>query len=150
LTRSFTVSATTSAPVDAVWALLADTTTWPGWAPMVRTVRYEREGDAARDAVGAIRFLGVGRFGGREEITALEPPHHFAYRMVSGLPVRGYAASVDLVADDHGGSTITWSARWERARPEWFWRRFLHMTVTRLARGLARRAEVEAWRDARR
>ena len=149
MTRSFTVSATTSAPVDAVWALLADATTWPQWAPMVRTMRYEREGDTERDGVGAIRFLGVGRFGGHEEVTALEPPHHFAYRMVSGLPVRGYTASVDLVAADRG-TAITWSARWERARPEWFWRPFLRMTVTRLARGLARQAEVEAWRDARR
>jgi len=108
---------------------------------MMRTMRYERDGAPDRDGVGAVRFFGMGRIGSREEVTAFDEPHHFAYRMLSGLPVRGYRSDVTLESTSDGGTVITWASQWDAARPARFWHVFLRSTMQRFARRLAAHAE---------
>lgn len=43
------------APVERVWAALADPASWPRWWPHVRAVQTLREGDA--DGIGSLRRL---------------------------------------------------------------------------------------------
>jgi uncharacterized protein YndB with AHSA1/START domain len=138
--REFEVFARSAAPPEEVWALLVDATAWNTWTRIPRAER-EREGTPAPDGVGSIRSLGPRRFASREEVVAFEPPRHFAYILLSGLPVERYRADVHLSADGEG-TLITWRAllvpKWRGSGP--FLERFLRSTLTSFARGLARRA----------
>ena len=80
--------------------MLADATRWQDWAGSMITVsEWEREGDPAPGGVGAVRKLGRPPAFAREQILEYDPPHHLAYTIVAGIPVRGYHADIDLVPD---------------------------------------------------
>lgn len=116
-TQRFEVLATSAAPPEKVFAVLADRTRWHEWAgPMIRSSSWERTGDAEPGGVGAIGRLGSSRFYSREEIVEYDPPHHLAYVMLSGQPVRDYRATVDLSPAD-GGTAIAWRATFEPKIP---------------------------------
>jgi uncharacterized protein YndB with AHSA1/START domain len=139
-TRDVEVNRHSNAPPEAVWRLLVDPTAWSRWARIPHAER-EREGTPAPDGVGAIRRLGVGSFGSREEVVAFEPERHFGYVLLSGLPVREYRADVELTPDGDG-TLITWRARFV---PRWrgsgrLFELFFRGTLTGFARGLARYA----------
>ena len=102
-----------AAPPEAVWALLADVTTWDDWGPWDDT-RVERAGESGGDGLGALRALRRGRIVSREEVTAWEPPAALGYELRSGLPVRDYRARVTLTGRD-GGTEVHWRAEF-RAR----------------------------------
>lgn len=112
--HSYRVGATTSAPVDAVWPLLAEAERWSEWSFLSRT-GLEREGAPDPDGVGAVRRFTRFGIGSREEVVAWDPPSHLAYRILSGFPVRNYRA--DITLEPHGsGTRIDWTgtfdARW--------------------------------------
>lgn len=136
--RTLMVYGRSSAPPDSVWSLLVDATAWSRWSRIPSAAR-EREGVPAPDGVGAIRQLGLGRLGSREEVVAFEPPHHFAYVLLTGMPVTNYRADVTLTVDGTG-TLITWRARFV---PKWpgtgrALEQFFRSTLTGFARGLAR------------
>jgi Polyketide cyclase / dehydrase and lipid transport len=143
--RTLTVYGRSSAPPEAVWAPLVDATAWSTWS-RIPSAKREREGVPAPDGVGAIRQLGLGRIGSREEVVAFEPPHHFAYVLLTGMPVTDYRADVTLTADGTG-TLITWSARFV---PNWpgtgvALEQFFRTTLTGFARGLAKYASPEGF-----
>jgi hypothetical protein len=106
-----------AAPPDVVFAVLADATRWHEWAGvMIATSEWEREGDPPPGGVGAIRRLGRAPVYGREQIVEYDPPVHLAYTIVSGIPVRGYHADIDLRVDATG-TTIRWSGAFEPKVP---------------------------------
>ena len=114
---SYEVSVRSAAPPDAVFAVIADATRWHEWAGVtIATSVWEREGDPAPGGVGAIRRLGRWPMYGREQITEYDPPRHTAYTILSGIPVRGYHADIDLLADATG-TTIHWSGAFEPKIP---------------------------------
>jgi hypothetical protein len=135
--RTIEVSARSSAPRDALFALLADGTTWPRWAPL-DSFRLERPGDPPPEGLGAIRVFGRGRTTGRDEIVGLDPGHRLEYVSLSGLPVRDYHGVVDL-ADAHPGTTIRWRSRFSPKFPGtgWLLERGLTRFLTGCAEGLA-------------
>ena len=129
-----------AAPPEVVWRLLVDATAWSRWSRIPNAER-EREGTPPPDGVGSIRRLGPPGFASREEVVAFEPVRHFAYILLSGLPVRDYRADVEL-SPDGDGTLITWRAR---VTPKWrgtgvLLEQFLRGTLTSFARGLARHA----------
>jgi Polyketide cyclase / dehydrase and lipid transport len=134
---SLEVEARSAAPVERVWALLEDGTTWSDWARFTHS-SYEREGEG-RHGIGAIRSFGTGPVRTREEVVAHDAPDHLGYRLLSGLPVKGYRADVRLAADGDG-TRITWASSWGSAPPGMAW--FLRRTVGGVARSLARGAEA--------
>jgi len=75
-----------AAPVDAVWARVADITTWSTWGQWDETTR-ERDGLPAPDGVGALRRFRRGRKSHVEEVVVFEPTTRLAYEVRSGLPV---------------------------------------------------------------
>jgi hypothetical protein len=138
---SYTVRVRADAPVDRVWALLVDAPGWPSWTRIPRAI-YEREGEPAPHGVGAIRRMGAGRMVSREEVVAFEAPNHFAYILLSGLPLRGYRADVHL-APDGTGTGIEWSGGFDSTSriAGAFWRAVLrHVIIGTIARALAREA----------
>jgi len=107
--------ADSTAPIDAVWATLIDTRSWPDWAPQ-EEAWLDREGSPDPEGVGAVRRFRTGRWMVREEVVAFEPPHDFSYRLLSGLPMRDYLATVCL-DERAGGTHIIWQATFRPAYP---------------------------------
>ena len=142
---SFSAEAMSAASPDALFAMLADATGWKQWAGwFVRESFWEREGTPAPGGVGAIKRLGGKPVYSREETVAYEPPTHYAYRILSGQPVKAYRADVDLTPVDTG-TRIRWSFRVEPKVPGTgaFMRFYLGRIVAGLARRLAAYAEKQ-------
>jgi hypothetical protein len=138
--RHLSVTGRSEAPPERVFAVVSDATSWPAWT-MVRRASYEREGDPPPHGVGAVRRFGTGPAGSREEVVAYHPPDHFAYAILSGVPVRSYRADVRLEPDGTG-TRITWEADFEpRFRGTGrVMDLFLGGVLRRFVRGLARHA----------
>jgi uncharacterized protein YndB with AHSA1/START domain len=134
------------APIETVWGILADARNYHSWAAPART-KLDREGSPTPDGVGAIRNFGTGPITSREEVVAFEPPTHLGYILLSGLPVVGYRADVEL-RSENGGTAITWRSTYEPAKA-WLtvpMRAFLTVVlkdfVKRLSRASAKAAGV--------
>jgi uncharacterized protein YndB with AHSA1/START domain len=136
----FTVEARSAASPAAVYALLADGASWPGWTPF-DGFKLEREGRAGGESTGAIRVFTSGRIRNREELTELSPDRLISYRSLSGMPIRDHAATVRL-APAAGGTLITWDEQFEATRPgtAWYISRALRRFVQACADGLAAHA----------
>ena len=126
----------------AVFALLADVTTWTRWAAFDES-GLEREGSPAPNGVGAVRRFRLGRTRSREEVVVFEPDRHLAYTVLSGVPVKGYRADVTLAPCADGGTDITWHAEFRPALPGLggVIRRRLGAFITQTAAQLAAAAE---------
>jgi hypothetical protein len=142
--REIDLEVQSTAGVAAVFALLADGTTWPRWSPL-ESVELERTGEPPPEGVGAIRVNRRGRTTGRDQIVEVVPGCRFAYVSLSGVPVRDYKAAVDL-EPAATGSVIRWRASFLPKVPgtgllmQLGIRRFLD----RCARGLAQYAAAPA------
>ncbi len=138
---SYEVVQRTSAPVSAVWPLLAHVDAWKRWSFVTRSFLV-REGAPDPDGVGAVRRLAVGPFGSTEEVVAFEPPTHLGYVARRGMPARDYRA--DVVLSEHGtGTTITWRGSLEALVPGTgpLAIAYARSAVARFARQVARYAE---------
>jgi hypothetical protein len=132
------VEASSSAPPEALWALLAEAGSWPRWADFDGA---EVEGGEGQ---GEIRLLLRGRVRNRERVTVFEPPHRFGYESLSGLPIRDYQALVTLTPTDTG-THIRWRSTYRPKVPGtgWLIQRSLRPFVADTAERLARAAERE-------
>jgi hypothetical protein len=139
---SFEVTATSTAPVEALWPLVGEAARWKDWSFLTQS-GLEREGDPAPDGVGAIRrFTSLG-VGSREEVVVWEPPHHLGYVMLSGFPVRNYRGDVVLAAE--GGATrLTWSSSFDTKIPGTgrLMREVLRLVVRRFVAGVVGAGEA--------
>jgi uncharacterized protein YndB with AHSA1/START domain len=135
------VATRSSAPVERVWAVLADARRWKEWTPF-RTSELEREGSPEPDGVGALRRFGLSPVVSREEVVEFEPPRRLVYELRSGLPINGYRAEVTLTPWEQG-TEIEWRSRFEPRIPGTgaFFRAFLNRAIRDVATRLARRAE---------
>ena len=144
-TYEFTVES--RAVHTVVFEVLADATRWREWAGKMITVsEWAREGDPAPGGVGAVRKLGRPPAYALEEIVEFDPPHHLAYTIVRGLPVRGYHADIDLLPTTTGGTTIRWSGAFEPKIPGTG--ALFAATLHRIVHGYAAAAATEAERRA--
>ena len=145
---TYRVTASSNAPPETVFAVLADATRWREWAgPMISVSDWEREGDPAPGGVGAIRRLGRTPLFAREQIVEYEPPRHLAYTILTGIPVRGYHADIDLLPERER-TTIRWSGAFEPCVPGSG--AVFAALLGRTVRGYARAAAAEAERRVRR
>jgi uncharacterized protein YndB with AHSA1/START domain len=142
--QEIALEATSAAPRERVWALLADTASWADWAPF-ETAAVATPGPEQPEGVGMVRHLGRGR--GRvtvERISVFEPPERFGYELVSGVPVRDYNALVTLAEEPGGGTVISWRSTFHGKFPvpaalvRWALARFIRDTVEGLARAAER------------
>jgi len=123
-----------------VWAVLSDRSRWPDWSPL-EDFALERPAAGGGDGVGAVARFRKGRTTSHEELVELVPERRLSYVLLSGLPLEGYRADVDL-APSAGGTTIRWRSSFTPARrgTGWVYRLALGAFIRRMARALARRA----------
>src|SRR3954449_3497882 len=86
--KTVEASATTPAPRDAVWRLIADESQWPIWG---RWSSVEIEGGGGH-GLGAVRRLVQRPFSVRERVTEWEPGSRMSYDLLEGMHARGYQA----------------------------------------------------------
>lgn len=136
------VRARSAAPPGAVWALLADTPSWPRWSPVEQAERT-RDGEGDPEGVGSQRVFRTGRVRNEEEIVRFEPGRALSYRVIGGnLPLRDYRADVTLTPSGDG-TDIVWRSVFRSKYPGLggFVRRRLRGFIQETADGLARAAE---------
>jgi uncharacterized protein YndB with AHSA1/START domain len=106
-------SGTTQARPEAVWALLADASSYSTWGPWSAS-RYDTSADwPASSQAGAVRRLQYGRTTTVEQLLEVEPYRRMTYTVLAGLPVRNYLAEVTLT-ETQQGTRVDWSADWDR------------------------------------
>ena len=110
-----------AAPVERVWAALADPESWPVWWPYVRSVRTLRQGDA--DGLGSVRRI---EWATRLpykiviEVEAVESLRLERLRGRSGGQLRGQG--IWLLRPEHGCTAVTYLWRVELGKR---WMRWL-------------------------
>ena len=141
-TSSYEIIERSSASPQAIFDLIADAPGWPRWAgPLAANASWEREGDPAPGGVGAIRKVGRWPQYGREQIVEYDPPHHVAYTVLSGVPVRDYRADIDIVPEG-AGTMIRWRATFTPKVPGPG--RLVAVVLRKIVGGFARRAAKAA------
>lgn len=138
----FTINRLVHAPIEVVFDVLTDHRGYPGFTPL-RAVTLEQEGVPAPNGVGAIRALRAVGPPIREQVTEYERPTRFAYKMLSGLPVRDHVGTVQLTAE--GVATrMTYHVQTLPKLPGVFapgMVAVLKLVIGQLAGGVAKRAE---------
>lgn len=113
---SFTFTREVVAPAETVFAVLTDHRKYSELTPLRKSV-LEREGEPAPNGVGAIRKLTAVGPALREEVIGYESPGRFSYTLLSGLPVRDHVGTVELTAQDGGGTRMVYAVRTQPTVP---------------------------------
>ena len=90
-----------AAPPEILFEVIADQRGMPNFTNF-RKVELEREGDSPPNGVGAIRVMHAVGPTVREEIIAYEAPRLFAYKLLSGIPVKDHVGTIELEAAGAG------------------------------------------------
>jgi hypothetical protein len=134
--------AETIASPARVFALLKDGSSWTQWS-MFRSYELERPGQADPLGVGSVRVFATRVSKTREEVVEVMPDRRLSYILLSGLPLVGYRADVELEPLPEGGTLIRWRSRFrvKRVGSGWFWtwimKRTLRAVTAQLATGAA-------------
>ncbi len=130
-------TAMTSADPSAVYALLADGSTWPEWSPLGSFELLE-PGDGTPEGTGAVRLFTTGRINSRERVVECRPGEVFSYVLEAGLPLRDYKAVVTLTPAG-GGTSIHWRSTFRAKVPGsgWIYRWQLGNFISSTVEGLA-------------
>ena len=139
---NLSAQARASAKPAAVYQLLCSGRTWPDWSP-IGSFDLEREGTDGGESLGAVRVFKTGTVRSREELVDLRPDKRLSYVALSGLPIRGHRADVELEEHDDG-TTITWHEDFEAKVPGtgWLLGWFVKGFAKRCAEGLAAHASA--------
>ena len=136
------VNAHSRADADTVYGLVKSGATWPTWSP-IGSFELHRPGDDGGESLNAIRIFRTGRTTSVERIVELIPSRRLSYTLLSGLPLRGYRADIDLTPDGTG-TRIRWHSTFTPKVPGtgWFYRMALARFIQRCVDGLAAHAET--------
>jgi hypothetical protein len=147
-------SAVSTADPQTIYDLLVDGATWPTWSPLesFELVRPSPEpppgaSHGRGEGLGAIRIFRTGRTASREEIVEVVPARRLSYALLSGLPLTGYRADVDLTPVA-GGTRVEWCSSFSARVPGtgWIYRWALGKFIQRCVDGLAAHAATLASR----
>jgi len=110
-------TAVVEAPVEKVWAALADHEAMATWGPGM-SVSITTEGAEERNGVGAVRRIkGPGPAPAIvEEITRFETGRALGYKALGGVPFKNYRGDVVLTPEG-AGTRIDWSITADQRLP---------------------------------
>ena len=98
----FVINGTVKASPDTVFDVYLDHRGYENLMSVIRKAELEREGDPAPNGLGAIRKLHLIGATVREEVTQYERPAKYSYRMLSGLPLEEFKATVTFTPSEEG------------------------------------------------
>lgn len=141
---TFEVKRTSTAPASTLFALAAGGSRWSEWAgPLIPSSSWVRRGEPDPGGIGAIRKLGVGPLGVKEETTAYEQDALHGYKLLGLAPISGYHAEVRFAPTPDGGTQITWRGEFTERVPGTgrIFERGLRTVIGQMATRLTRYAE---------
>ena len=106
----FTLTQTTTAPIEKVFDALTDHRGIADYVPLLRRSTLDREGTPAPNGVGAVRRLEAVGPAIVEEIIEYQRPTRYAYKLIAGAPVRDHVGTVSL-RETGTGTEATWHLR---------------------------------------
>jgi uncharacterized protein YndB with AHSA1/START domain len=106
----FTLKRTTTAPIETVFDALTDHRAIADYVWAVRRSTLDREGIPAPNGVGAVRRLEALGPAIIEEIIEYQRPTGYAYKLVSGAPVRDHVGTIEL-REAGTGTEVSWHLR---------------------------------------
>jgi hypothetical protein len=104
---NFTITKTSRAGIEALFDTFTDHRGISEYTP-IRKATLDREGTPAPNGLGAVRRLSLVGPPMVEEIIEWDAPNGFAYRMLSGLPVKDHVGRVSL-REANGGTEVTYT-----------------------------------------
>jgi uncharacterized protein YndB with AHSA1/START domain len=107
MTVEFTLTRTTTAPIEAVFDSLTNHRAIADYVWAVRRSTLDREGIPAPNGVGAIRRLEVVGPPFVEEIIDYQRPSRYAYKLLSGAPTRDHVGTIEL-REAGTGTAVSW------------------------------------------
>ena len=134
-----------SAPPEAIFALLADISTWSRWGDW-QTAELESPAPDGGGGPGAVRRLtsktGTYVVTSRERVEEVVPNRRIVYALLSGLPLRDYRGTIELEPDG-SGTILRWSSAFEPTLfgTGWFYLWILQRFIADAAARVARAAE---------
>ena len=106
----FTLTRTTTASIETVFDALTDHRAIADYVWAVRRSTLDREGTPVPNGVGAVRRLEALGPAIVEEIIEYQRPTSYAYKMISGAPVRDHVGTVAL-REVGTGTEVSWHLR---------------------------------------
>jgi uncharacterized protein YndB with AHSA1/START domain len=106
---TFEIRRTAAAPPEAVFDVFTDHRRYADLVTAIRSSALEQEGDPAPNGVGAVRALGLPGATVREQVTGFHRPTRYAYRMLSGAPLRHYTATVAFTQVAQGRTEVIYT-----------------------------------------
>ena len=137
--RTIDVHVSSAGSPRAVYRLLLDGPSWPTWSDFER-VEIERPGEGG--PLGEIRINVTRVTRVREQCVEAIPDRRYSYVALSGMPMRGYRADVEI-EPTVSGCTIRWRASYFYDGPPgtgWLFHLVLRSFIARTARQLAAHA----------
>ncbi len=141
----FTLTRTTPAPIETVFDALTNHRGIADYVRLVRRSTLDREGTPAPNGVGAVRRIEALGPAIVEEIIDYQRPTRYAYKMVSGAPVRDHVGTVSL-REAGAGTEVSWHLRSTPAIPglDWLLSPVLKRVIGELLNGAVDAAEGRA------
>lgn len=138
---SFTIEKVIKAPIDDVFEAITDHRGYASMTPL-RKSTLDKEGTPAPNGLGAVRRLAAVGPAIVEEVVTYEKPNRFAYRALSGLPVKDHLGEATLF--EQGTSTrVSYTINYTASFPggEYVVGPALKFAITGLLKGVAKRVE---------
>ena len=138
----FTLTRTTTAPIETVFNALTNHRAIADHVWAVRRSTLDREGNPAPNGVGAVRRLEAVGPPIVEEIIDYQQPTRYAYKLLSGAPVRDHVGTVEL-RQAGTGTEVSWHLRSTPKVPgvDWLLQPVLKRVIGELLNGGVRAAE---------
>ncbi len=142
---SFTLQSTVAAPIELVFDVLTDHRGYSKLTPL-RSSTLEREGEPAPNGIGAVRVLKLAGPPIREEVTEFDAPSRFAYKMLSGAPVRNHTGTVELASAGAASTELVWRVDSTPSIPVpgAVWAAAMRPVINMLLRGVVKESERRA------
>lgn len=100
----FTLEDTVNAPPETVFDVYTDHRGYADLVGIIRTAELEEQGTPAPNGLGAIRKLHMPGATVREQVTEYDRPRSYSYRMLAGLPLDEFTATVTFTPAGQGTS----------------------------------------------
>lgn len=138
----FTLTRTTTTPIETVFDALTDHRAIADYVWAVRRSTLDREGVPAPNGVGAVRRLEAAGPPIVEEIIEYQRPTRYAYKLLSGAPVRDHVGTVKL-REAGTGTEVSWHLRSTPKLPglSWLLSPVLKRVIGELLKGGIKAAE---------